>query len=321
MASLSSTLRVRFGRLWRNDAPLTATATCMLVLLVGFALGLVLDPRIVTGAPVWLKPAKFAASIAAYALTLAWLFGYLPSFARTRRSVSWGTSAALWVEMAIIVFQAARGTTSHFNVSTPLNAALFATMGIVIVTQTLSTVAVAIALFRQSFEDRALGWAARLGLLLTIAGALIGGIMTTPTETQLAEMRGGQLMLSGAHTVGAPDGGPGMPITGWSREHGDVRIPHFIGLHALQLLPLFALWLRRSRASIAQRVRLVFALAASQLTLMGLLLVQALRGISLFSQEPSMVSGLLLWLVFSGLLVWGALSPRVASNSVTLSAS
>ena len=53
-------------RLWHGDTPLTATGLLMLAVLGVALVGLVVDPRIVTGAPVWLKPAKFAASIALY---------------------------------------------------------------------------------------------------------------------------------------------------------------------------------------------------------------------------------------------------------------
>jgi hypothetical protein len=71
--------------LWRTDALLTATGLLMLASLVVFATGLVLDPRTILGAPAWLKPAKFAASIAIYTLTLAWVFTYLPEWVKTRR--------------------------------------------------------------------------------------------------------------------------------------------------------------------------------------------------------------------------------------------
>ena len=118
---------------------------------------------------------------------------------------------------------------------------IFGTMGSAIVVQTLVGVAVAVALWRQTFADRALGWALRLGLAISIVGAAIGGLMTRPTDAQLAEARAtGRMAVVGAHTVGAPDGGPGVPGTGWSREHGDLRVPHFLGLHAMQALPLLA---------------------------------------------------------------------------------
>ena len=171
-----------------------------------------------TGAPAWLKPAKFAVSTAIYTLTLAWIFTYLPEWIRTRRIVGRGSAAILIFEVGAIYLQAWRGTTSHFNVATTVDAALFTTMGLAIVIQTVGAAVVAVALWRQPFADAARGWALRLGLTVSIVGASTGGLMTTPRASQIAEARATHHMaVSGSHTVGAPDGGPGLPGTGWSR--------------------------------------------------------------------------------------------------------
>jgi hypothetical protein len=280
------------ARLFRADAPLTATGLLMLVPLVAAMIGLAIDPRTIGGAPAWLKPAKFAASIAIFTLTLAWIFTYLPDWKKTRRWVGRTTATALALEMAIITAQACRGTTSHFNLATPLDAALWITMGLAIVVQTLASVAVAVALWRQRFEDRALGWALRLGLAISILGASSAGFMTRPTEAQLADARAGHRMtVAGAHTVGAPDGGPGLPGTGWSLENGDLRIPHFVGLHALQAIPLIALALRRR----PRRLPLTLVAAASYTALFVILLSQALRGQALLQPDAATMTALLVW--------------------------
>ena len=101
----------------------------MLVVAGASLVGLLVDPRIITGAPAWLKPFKFAISTAIYSLTLAWIFGWLPDWPRVRRVVGWTTAIVFVLEVAIIDAQAWRGTTSHFNVSTPLNMVLFVVMG------------------------------------------------------------------------------------------------------------------------------------------------------------------------------------------------
>lgn len=284
-----------FRRLWSTDAPLTGVALLMLPVLLGSLLGLWLDPRTVLGAPVWLKPVKFAASIMLYALTLVWIFGHLPSHPRTRRFVGRTTAVVMPLEMGIIALQAARGVPSHFNVSTPLDGIMFSIMGVAIVLQTLASAALVVALWKEKFADRALGWALRFGMVITLAGAFLGGAMTSPRGDQLSQLRAGHPSLSGAHTVGAPDGGPGLPVTGWSREHGDLRIPHFVGLHALQLLPLLALGLRRSRRSDEQRARLIFVAAGSYASLLAILLWQALRGQSLLSPDAGTAAVLTAW--------------------------
>jgi hypothetical protein len=60
--------------LWNGDSRLTAFGLGMIGLLALNGLGLIVDPRQITGAPAWLKPAKFAASLAIFTLTLAWVF-------------------------------------------------------------------------------------------------------------------------------------------------------------------------------------------------------------------------------------------------------
>ena len=273
--------RSLLSRVWAADRLVTGAGLFLLALLVPISLGLVLDPREIGGAPVWLKPAKFALSTGVYTLTLAWVFTYLADWPRTRRVVGRSTAAVLLLEVAIIALQAWRGTTSHFNVGTPLDATLFAVMGIAIFAQTTASVAVAVALWRHSFADRALGWALRLGMTTTIVGALVGGLMTGPTEAQVAEARaGGRLALAGAHTVGAPDGGPGLPVTGWSTAHGDLRAPHFVGLHAVQALPFLTLVAFRRRDA-ETRTRLTLAAAAAYALVFVALLVQATRGLPL----------------------------------------
>jgi hypothetical protein len=292
-------------KLWHTSPPLVAVAILMLAALVPFAAGIVADPRVITGAPAWLKPAKFAVSTAIYSLTLAWVFLTLPDWRRTRAVVGWTTAVVFVVEVAIIAAQAWRGTTSHFNISTPLNAALFAIMGTLILVQTATSAAVAVALWRErAFEDRALGWAMRLGMTLTIVGASIGGMMTRPTDVQLGQARATQVMaVAGAHTVGAPDGGPGLPGTGWSTEHGDMRVPHFVGLHALQFLPFFVLALGRRGAPEPARVRSVIIAAAAYGGLFVTLLVQALRGQSIL-QPDTLTLGMLALVGVAAAAAW-----------------
>ncbi len=292
-------------RLWTTDARLTATGLAMVAIFAATVVALLADPRQIGGAPAWQKPMKFAASIGIYTLTLAWVFTYLPAWVRTRRAVSWITVVTLVAEIIIIDLQAWRGRPSHFNVGTVLDGVLFTTMGLAIFVQTFAAVAVAIALWREKFSDRAMGWALRLGMSITIVGALSGGLMTRPTAAQLEEARAGKrIAVAGAHTVGAPDGGPGLPGTGWSTQHGDLRVPHFIGLHALQFLPLIAFALKRRSWPEVKRVRLTVAAAASYAGLFVLLMWQALRGQSITSPDSVTLTAIALWSMATVAAMW-----------------
>ena len=259
--------------LWNSSKPLTAVGILMIAAFVFSIAGMLVDTRIITGAPAWLKPAKFAISTAIYSLTLAWVFTYMPDWPRLKSTTGWITAVVFVLEVAIIDLQAARGTTSHFNIATPLDAELFGIMGVAILIVWLTSIAVTVALFRQQFSDRGMGWALRLGLAITVLGSATGGLMVRPTGAQLADAHATHRMpISGAHTVGAVDGGPGIPGTGWSREHGDLRVPHFVGLHAMQILPMFAWLIGRNRP------RLVIAAGAGYAAIFILLLAQALEG-------------------------------------------
>jgi hypothetical protein len=276
--------------------PLTVAGLALFALAPVLVAAMALDPRLILGAPAWLKPLKFAVSTGVFCLTLAWIFHYLPGWRRLRAVVGWTTAGVFFVEVGIISLQAWRGTTSHFNVGTALDATLFSIMGALIFLQTAMTILVAVAIWRQRFDDAALGWALRLGLALSVLGASTGGLMTAPTSAQLAAAAAGTRMtIAGAHTVGAPDGGPGLPGTGWSTDHGDLRVPHFVGLHAVQAIPLLALLLARRRIDPAKRRRLVVAAAASYAALFVILLSQALRGHPLVAPDATTAMALAAW--------------------------
>jgi len=265
---------------------LTALGIIMLVAFVASAIAMAVDARQILGAPRWLKPAKFAISSAVYAFTLAWIFTWLPDRRRLTAIVGGITAVVLVLEVGIIDAQAARGLTSHFNVATALDATLFSLMGIAILVLWVSAMVLTVALFRHRFEDASFGWALRLGMLLTVIGQGTGVPMTIPSDAQLQIARSSGLPVSGAHTIGAPDGGPGLPITGWSREHGDLRVPHFVGMHAVQLLPAIAWAIGLVAAGAGRRVA-VFVAAAGYYALFAILLAQALAGHPLV---PMMVS-------------------------------
>jgi hypothetical protein len=311
--------RAALRRALSISRPLTIAGLTMLLVLAGTLVGLLLDPRVITGAPAWLKPAKFAISISIYSFTLIWLLGFVQGRPRLVRLVANVTTIALVVEMALIATQAARGTTSHFNVATPLDGAIFSTMGILIIAAWAMNLLAAVLLIRQRLPDPAYAWALRLGLLLTLVGAAIGFLMVTPTSAQLAGAAAGQGMtIAGAHSVGVADGGPGLPLVGWSATGGDLRVPHFVGLHALQALPLLGWllalpWARRLGAR--HRLALVWIAGLSYLGLIGLLTWQALRGQPLIAPDTLTLAALGGLLGATALAAAAALAHAKRSNA------
>ncbi len=290
---------------WHRSLMLFATA------MVGTGLvssvGFFLDDRRLTGVPIWSKPLQFSLSFGMYAVTLAWLISRLQRPRLRRFAHRAGTVIALVtaLEMVAIVGQVIRGRQSHFNTATPVDAAIYAGMGVLVVILFLATIAVGVALLRESpVGDRATTWAVRLGLGTSVLGMAVGFLMVVPRSSQNAAAG-----IRGSHSVGVPDGGPSLPLVGWSTTGGDLRVPHFIGLHALQALPLLALLLAVVPAAASltarTRVRLTLVAAAGYLGLFVLSLWQALRGQPLTAPDTWTLAAL------AGLLIAVALAARV----------
>jgi hypothetical protein len=180
------------------------------------------DGRTVTGINPWIKPMKFAISIAIYLFTMAWILGELSVRAEVKRRINWILAGTLVIEIVLITMQAARGVTSHFNQATVFDMAVFATMGIAIVLNIMAAAYVAVRFWKTDAQIPApYLWGIRLGLVIFILASLEGFVMVG----------------NGAHSVGVPDGGAGLPILNWSTKGGDLRVAHFFGIHALQVLP------------------------------------------------------------------------------------
>jgi hypothetical protein len=285
---------------------LTVLGFIMAADLVFCMLGLVVDHRVITGAPAWLKPAKFALSTMIACWSFAFCMASTTLWPRLRRALDVVLAIGLFIEIALIDMQAARGTSSHFNLATRFDAAVFGVMGVSIACIWLGMLVLTVLLFRQSFAGSAWGWSLRLGMVLALVGTGSGALMTVPNSGQLAQAHvTGRLTAAGAHTVGAPDGGRGLPITGWSADHGDLRTAHFLGMHGLQVLPLLAWWGARRRvpADVRGQRNLIFAAATSYLALFGLILWQAFRGQSIAQPDNLSLEVFATWLVFTAVAV------------------
>lgn len=246
-----------FGRARREEPALVALAASNGGLVLLFLALMPLDGRSILGIDPWVKPLKFALSIAIYCATFALLLlptrpGGLRAFAR------WGTGGGLAVEIALITLQSARGTRSHFNDASALDGILFGVMGLAIIVVTLAAFALLALHLRATALPAPVQWGARLGIAVSLAGALLGGAM----------------LANEGHTVGAEDGGEGLFFVNWSRENGDLRIAHFVGLHALQALPLVGLAFARS----PRGVPLVFVASASYVAVVCGVFAWALAG-------------------------------------------
>lgn len=279
---------------WSVNRPMTIFFWAMVAIsLLGF-LGLLFDSRTVMGQPTWAKTTKFSLSFVLYSSTMLWIFGYDTLRPRLSRFILSGSAYTLGIEMILLIFQGARAVPMHFNYSTTFDARLYNIMAATIVLLWFINALGIAVLTVQQVPSRAFAWSLRLGLIMALLGMLQGFMMTSPTPAQMTLLQAGQHSdLIGAHTVGAPDGGPGLPLLGWSTTHGDLRIGHFVGLHGLQIIPLFGLFLmlRRERwLTERHKVLLVMISATGYLGLAVLVTWQALRGQSIMAPDQVTIS-------------------------------
>ena len=185
------------------------------------------------------------------------------------RVIRWTMMVAMVGEIVLISMQAARGTTSHFNIATPFDTVVFNVMGGMIVANSLAAAAFIGTVRRDTAPSRAgYLWGMRLGLAIFVLGSFQGFFM-------VANM---------GHSVPGPTAGPGLPFVNWSTTVGDLRIAHFIGLHALQGLPLAGFLLDRTRTKgMVARTRAVSRLALIWLIAFVGMLALALAGRPLVS--------------------------------------
>lgn len=208
----------------------------------------------VDGVNAWYKPTKFALAIAIYCATMAWYCYELPGF--NIRYFNRANIVLFTFELVYITVQAARGMRSHYNQSTAVYSALYIAMALAAILITLYAVYVAYLFFVYSFPHLPLYyvWAIRLGLIIFVLFSFQGLIM------------GSRL----SHSVGENVSVSSVPLLKWNCTTGDLRVAHFVGMHALQVLPLLAYY-------IFKHTHTVFVVGALYLLLSIFTLIQALQ--------------------------------------------
>ena len=199
---------------YRNEALYYFGWICMAAALVFAVLAQVSHVQVM-GANAWYKPLKFALSTLLFSWAMGWYAHYLGD-GISLRAYNWAVILLLGFEIVYIAWQAGRGQLSHFNLSTPLYSALYSMMALAATVVTLWTGYLGLRFFGTDFPDLPdyYVWSIRWGIVLFVIFSLEGFVM------------GSRL----THTIGGPDGGPGLPVLGWSTRFGDPRVAHFIGI-------------------------------------------------------------------------------------------
>lgn len=244
-----------------RNGPLFIFGCCNMVAAIVFIFLTRFSNIVIKGVNAWYKPFKFALSIGVFSWTMCW-YTYELHLPATVALYNWFIIILLGFEVTYIGFQASRGQLSHYNSSASLYLILFQIMGLAAVVVTLWTGYIGVLFFKIEFPGLPdyYVWSIRIGIFLFVIFSFEGALMG----------------IRESHTVGGPDGSSGIPLLNWSKKYGDLRIAHFIGMHALQILPLLSWYVLKSTLSTAI-VGLLYGL------LSVFILVWALQGKSLSS--------------------------------------
>jgi hypothetical protein len=206
--------------------------------------GITIDERTLAGISVWIKPLKFWISGGIYILTLAFFITKYPYSTKKKNVIRNIVAWTLLLETGIIFYQAVRGVRSHYNQDSMFDGMLFAAMGILIGINVLIMIWLAVDAARLKLKvAKSIQVAICFGWIVVIIGSWVGGQMI------------GQM----AHNVSVADGGEGLPILNWSTVAGDLRVAHFLGLHGIQIIPLFA-WILAKKWNTTTRNKVIAVL-------------------------------------------------------------
>ncbi len=165
----------------------------------------------------------------------------------------------LGFEIVYISLQASHGQISHYNLSTPIYSFLYSLMALAATCVTLYTGYVGILFFTSSCCTTLLPsyylWGIRFGIFIFVIFSFEGFLMGSRLN----------------HSVGAFNENSNLYIIGWSTKVGDLRVAHFIGMHALQVLPVLSFYLIKN-------TKMVFVVSLLYVLLAIFTLIQALQG-------------------------------------------
>jgi hypothetical protein len=167
------------------------------------------------------KPATFGLSFGLTLVNVTLIASFVPFKSRSRALLLGLFTAACVLETSLVSLQAWRGVPSHFNVETPLDAAIAQTLAFGGFTLVAIIIVLTVAVFRHGRAlPQPLGLAIRAGFVALVGAQIAGGVMIAT----------GMRLVFGGDPLGAYATG------GW------LKPVHGVLMHGILVLPLLA-WL------------------------------------------------------------------------------